>query len=262
MDEEHEVFHRSARKPSVVHAASAPSYQQQHQPARNLPPAHVPTLRPDMSLWGSGPTITSTLPSEPHPIRAPPSQPKKFMSLEEVEAEILAMNSQKPPAAVAPQPLFQAAPLPQMQQYIHQQPEMGVYQQQQHQQQYQQQQQQQRGFQMHTHNIARVGQPQQSSQLMHQHAEQQLRGPPPVQARLTHETPASETRNAYGMAPHAPASQLQNMNEIERARFLEDESKRLKRNHKIAQLVRFPPHLCLSRTHTNTLDTRHATMAS
>lgn len=45
-------------------------------------------------------------------------------------------------------------------------------------------------------------------------------------------------RNQYGMAPHLPAQQLQSMTETDRMRFLEEESKRLKRNHKIAQLVR------------------------
>lgn len=235
MEEEHEVFHRSARKQSVVNAASAPA-----QPVRTGPPAHVPVLRPDMSLWGSGPTTASTTspdshrdPAPPPPaIRAPP-QGKKFMSLEEVEAEILAMNSQKPPA-LSPQSQFQPPPVQhpppqQMHQYIHQQPEM-------HQ---QHQQHQQQAFPMHIQNMLQRGQPPLPLPLPQHHQHQEhLRGPPP---RMLHEQPLQESRNAYGMATHAPASQLQNMNEAERARFLEEESKRLKRNHKIAQLVTLPP---------------------
>ncbi|KAH8154846.1 uncharacterized protein LAJ45_01377 [Morchella importuna] len=239
MDEEHEVFNRSARKPSVVHSAST----QQQQPSRQaLPPAHVPALRPDMSLWG-GTTISSTPPPPPAAeihreqtpsARAPTQNVKKYMSLDEVEAEIL--MSQKP-LVMAPQPVFQGPPPQQVHQYIHQQPDFHQIP-------------QHGGFSMQMQNMLRGSQQQQqhmqAPQMIHQQQQHpdHLRGiPTPVGpaggARLPPHEQLQEPRNVYGMAPHAPASQLQNMSEIERTRFLEDERKRLKRNHKIAQLARY-----------------------
>jgi DNA topoisomerase 2-associated protein PAT1 len=103
---------------------------------------------------------------------------------------------------------------------------------------------------MQMQNMLRGSQQQQqhmqAPQMIHQQQQHpdHLRGiPTPVGpvggARLPPHEQLQEPRTAYGMAPHVPASQLQNMSEIERARFLEDERKRLKRNHKIAQLARY-----------------------
>lgn len=49
----------------------------------------------------------------------------------------------------------------------------------------------------------------------------------------------SQGRNQFGMVTHMSAQQLHTMSEADRLRYLEEESKRLKRNHKIALLARY-----------------------
>lgn len=49
--------------------------------------------------------------------------------------------------------------------------------------------------------------------------------------------PMHPVRNQYGMMGHVSGPQLQTMSEAEKARFLEEENKRTRRNQKIAQLV-------------------------
>jgi DNA topoisomerase 2-associated protein PAT1 len=85
-------------------------------------------------------------------------------------------------------------------------------------------------------------QPQHSQQL---HQERGVAQQPPMQqqglnAREREPVVPPQGRNQYGMTNHVPMppQQLQSMSEADRLRFLEEESKRLKRNHKIAQLVR------------------------
>jgi DNA topoisomerase 2-associated protein PAT1 len=178
------------------------------------------------------------------------------MSLEEVEAQILAMN-QKPsaPPPQPTQPQFQPhvpTSQPMANQFQHQLPPhatspsaplnqfghstamdlRGLPSQQQ--------------LPMHLQHIVQQNQvpqhPQHAQHAQQLHQEHGIAQPPPMQpqrvnAREQEPVIPPQGRNQYGMTTHMPAQQLQSMSEADRLRFLEEESKRLKRNHKIAQLV-------------------------
>jgi len=219
-------------------------------------PEPIPDLQPEMSLWNSGATASNhgyapLIPQYQAPHHAPhhePMQqfstgPKKFMSLEEVEAQILA-QSQRPPQP-APQPEPQTTPqstsLPQ--------PTMPQ-----------------------VRTLPPLSEP---PQLQSCSPDLQLFGPPAQFLKHTATPPPHhflppEQRPSPGpqgifnqgrpprhAGTHSPAiptgppaglpigvstgipglAQLQQPTDEERARMLEEESRRLKRNHKIAQLV-------------------------
>ena len=112
INEEHMIFSRQAPKkqqqPPVTATPTNPVL------AMAKSPEPIPDLQPEMSLWATGETATNTsrrhAPPAPAPVPAPASRnkptqpsaaPKKFMSLEEVEAQILA-QSQKPQKPATP----------------------------------------------------------------------------------------------------------------------------------------------------------------
>ncbi|KAL7269712.1 DNA topoisomerase 2-associated protein pat1 [Rhizina undulata] len=245
MDEEHEVFVRSTHRKSVAQVAA-------ETPAAPIPAVNpesssrLPNFQPDMSLWGAGPGPSASEPQYQPPVPIPQDiafqtapGPKKFMSLEEVEAQILA--SQQKPKVPTPQPQIQARPPPPIQSQLPGSvpappPNAPYYPQQQHE--FLQQQPQQ--LPMHFQHAVQRNQtpPHIQHQHQHHHIEQQQRGYP-SHPRLPHEQQVQAGRNQYGMTTHAPAPNLQAMSETERAKYLEEESKRLKRNHKIAQLAKY-----------------------
>jgi DNA topoisomerase 2-associated protein PAT1 len=219
--------------------------------------AYLPALVPDMSLWGTPEAPAQASEASLHE-RAPQTTAtapggKKFMSLEEVEAEILSMS--KKPSAPAPQPQSQnvaPAPLNQLpQQFQHQipkhtpspgaqlsqftpPPQLSVDLQ---------------GFSSqlppHLQQMMQNQIPQHAQQLHQERLAQQLGVQPQrLQQRDQQSMGPLPSRNQYGMTTHLPAQQLQSMTETDRMRFLEEESKRLKRNHKIAQLVRLGLRRC------------------
>ncbi|KAI5795599.1 topoisomerase II-associated protein PAT1 [Geopyxis carbonaria] len=246
LNEEQAVYTRSNTKKQPVRSGPGPA----HMP-KTIPPEsrQIPALVPDMSLWGEPSHAATEMGRQeiqpPQPIT---SGGKKFMSLEEVEAQILAMN-QKPPA---PQPL-QSQIQPQAQMVSSGQPLSHQFQ-------------HQLPPHAHTPPVSQLPQfpPHQDTpgfsvqqlpphlqhmlQQNHGHIPQHLQQAERLaqQQRIQHEEQhqqpihaANQNRNQYGMTTHMPAHQLQSMPEVERLRFLEEESKRLKRNHKIAQLARF-----------------------
>lgn len=275
--EEQAVYTRSnTKKQPAPKPAAAPKATPTVQET-----SHLPALVPDMSLWGSPAPAPSEqhLPYEPmhhnrqfqSGVSAPPAT-KRFMSLEEVEAQILSMN-QKPVPSPQPQVHYQPqAPIGQQMghQFQHQIPQHTpspgshisqfapppvdlrafssqqlpphlqqllqqnqVPQLQQNAQQLQQQFQQERMLAQQQQQQQQL----QQQQLQQQQLQQQQQQPTQQRAPLREPEPIA-SRTQYGMPPHVPAQQLQSMTEADRLRFLEEESKRLKRNHKIAQLVR------------------------
>ncbi|PUU79422.1 topoisomerase II-associated protein PAT1 [Tuber borchii] len=231
MEEEHEVFNRSARNQSVARVAAAPT-----QPARVEPPTHVPVLRPDMSLWGSGPATTPQPEPQPDPTPVVPPVGRKILSLEEVEAQILANNEQKHQSSFQ-QPPAQAHQLPPQHQHtppivtpqLHQYPPP----------QHDLHQLQSQQFPARIQSMLQRNQT--PPQVQHRQIPEQHPGGVPLQQQRMQPVaqPLHPSRNQYGMTNHVPTPQLQKMTEAEKARFLEEESKRLKRNHKIAQLARY-----------------------
>lgn len=112
INEEHMVFSRQAPKKSqaVVTPKVAPA---KPTAAMVKPPEPIPDLQPEMSLWSSGATAsnhgyTPLAPQYQAPHHEPMQQfstgPKKFMSLEEVEAQILAQSQRPPQPPPPPQP--------------------------------------------------------------------------------------------------------------------------------------------------------------
>lgn len=215
-------------------------------------PEPIPDLKPEMSLWGSG--TTNNHGYAPVPQYQPPhhefmqpefmqtefiqpsaqQQPiasRKIMSLEEVEADILA-QSQRPPQPIVPQPIVpQVRPLPPISdppQLQHYNPDQQLF-------------------------------PPPAQYTQH------IETPPPhhflTERRLSPQPPSlfNQGRPPPHVGTHSPAipaglpsgvptgmphgipalAQLQNQSEADRARMLEEESRRLKRNHKIAQLVSY-----------------------
>ena len=250
------------------------------QPAPKLASHHehrqIPALAPDMSLWGA----PVSAPEQHHhvPTTQAPTAPagKRFMSLEEVEAQILAMNQKPPqqplqahiptsqsmqhpfqhqipqhtpspgnqgprypPPGVDVQAGFPMQQLPpHLQHMINQNQNIPQHLQQSQQEQFARaqalQQQQQQQQQLREQHMLR-----QQEALAQQFQQQQT----PVtneNAGTIAASVANAQQNRYGMAAaHIPAHELQAMSEAQRRVYLESESKRLKRNHKIAQLARY-----------------------
>ncbi|PWW77756.1 hypothetical protein C7212DRAFT_350926 [Tuber magnatum] len=231
MEEEHEVFNRSARNQSVARVAAAPT-----QPARVEPPTHVPVLRPDMSLWGSGPTAAPQPEPQPEPAPVAPPVGRKILSLEEVEAQILANNEQRHQSSFQ-QPPAQGRQLPPQHQHIPPMvgPQLHQYPPQPHDLHQLQSQQ----FPARIQSMLQRNQT--PPQVQHHQIPEHHPGAVSLQQQRMQPMgqPLNPSRNQYGMTNHVPTPQLQKMTEAEKARFLEEESKRLKRNHKIAQLARY-----------------------
>lgn len=254
IEEEHAVYTRSnTRKQSA---------KQTPAPASAVPEtSQLPALVPDMSLWGAPPPAPVPAPQHQHhdfmtQPAAMPSTGKRFMSLEEVEAQILAMNQKPsaPPPQQAPRQFQHHVPTSQpMGNQFHQQlppphtPSPGVPMNQ-----FGHPTMDLRGFppqqQLPPHLQHMMQQNQMPQHPQHPQQLHQDRGvaqQPAVQQRVNprEQEPVvpPQGRNQYGMTTHIPmpAQQLQSMSEADRARFLEEESKRLKRNHKIAQLARY-----------------------
>ncbi|KAG5987363.1 hypothetical protein E4U54_005027 [Claviceps lovelessii] len=225
----------------------------------------MPDLHVDQSIWGIGPTETAaSQPREhaPQPSSVPAG--RKVMSLEEVEASMRSQASkpvQQPQVPFSDPAIFQQSPLtsytgtnqPQQQQQQQQQ-QLQQLQQQQELQQLQQQQQQ--GLSGHGHPVAVLHRP---SSTHTQQTEQVLPTPPQQQSRqhvpavqsisiLQHpargagDSPVAGLSHSYGhrSQPSIPGlaqlhahPHIMQMSEDEKAAFLDQETKRAKRNHKI-----------------------------
>lgn len=278
LEEEHEIFDRNrkpAHKPTLPHVG--PTHKSTASEHR-----HIPSLAPDMSLWGA-PAAPSAPPQQtpqqprqavpehvqneyaPQTSRPPPG--KKFMSLEEVEAQILARSQQSSQpsqqqmhqvSAAQMQPMQMGSQIPVSQplaQFHHQIPQHtpspGS-----HLTQYPPPPQEHQNFPLHQlpphlqHMIQQNQnmlpqhlQPAVQERMLQQHLQQQMRlsreplQQQPAQSQVPQQ-PMAQNRAQPGVPPGATIQQIQAMlPEAERARLLEEESKRLKRNHKIAQLV-------------------------
>jgi len=238
INEEHMVFSRQApKKPQLVVTPNVAPAKPTAAAVKS--PEPIPDLQPEMSLWNSGTTASNhgyapLMPQYQVPHHEPMQQfsagPKKFMSLEEVEAQILAQSQRLPPQLVAlPQPT-----VPQVR------------------------------------TLPPLSEPPQLCDV-----DPKLYPPPPQFLQHTATPPPqhflpSEQRPSLGptgifsqgrssrhvgthspVAPTGPSSvlpigvptgipaldQLQQPADEDRVRVLEEESRRLKRNHKIAQLV-------------------------
>ena len=193
-----------------------------------------------MSLWNSGATASNhgyapLIPQYQAPHHEPTPQfstgPKKFMSLEEVEAQILAQSQRPPQTAPLPQPTVSHVrtlpPLSEPPQLHTCSPEPQLFP-------------PPAQFLQHT-----------ETPLPHHFLPIEQRpspGPPGIfnQGRSLRHTgtrsPAIPTGPPSGLPIGVPTgtpalAQLQQPTDEDRARMLEEESRRLKRNHKIAQLV-------------------------
>jgi len=219
INEEQIIFSRQATKKKVTTPKPAAA---KPPPAIVRSPEPIPDLQPEMSLWtNQGIPQNQQIPAHhyrPQAVDTYPPAPKKFMSLEEVEAQILAQSqkpTQQPQTPAVPQ-IRQLPPIsepPQLQQYH---PDHHLF----------------HGGPLH--NFIQHGTPPPTQFLQeHRHSPQ----PPAIFSQVP-------------PPPHLAINQIQNVpaplpilpkvpqTEAERAKLMEEESKRLKRNHKIAQLVR------------------------
>ena len=203
-------------------------------------PEPIPDLQPEMSLWNSGATASNhgyapLTPQYQAPQNEPMQQfstgPKKFMSLEEVEAQILAQSQRPPQPAPPPQPTMSQVrtlpPLSEPPQLQSCSPDLQLFA-------------PPAQFLQHTatpppHLFLP---PEQRPSPGPQGVFNQGRPPRHVGAR----SPAIPTGSPAGLPIGVPTgipglAQLQQPTDEDRVRMLEEESRRLKRNHKIAQLV-------------------------
>ncbi|UPK97482.1 hypothetical protein LCI18_008417 [Fusarium solani-melongenae] len=245
IEEEHLRFHRQG--PAIKTTPAVPQYgaadmhsyysnQPIQQPVRSgyekyRDPEPLPDLHVDRSIWGIGPAKPAKQPSPAPPVQSIPSaSSRKVMSLEEVEA---AMRAQ--PKKPTPQP-----PVAEL---AYQQPPPGYP--------VQQQPPQQHG---HGHPVTILQRPQ-SIQPKPTPPAQGLQATPvqqhqlPVQPTQILQNPNRSTPDARA-APHGHQAkhshgatpslaqlqahpQMMQMSEEEKAAFLDQETKRAKRNHKI-----------------------------
>lgn len=204
-------------------------YQQQHQQQYRQAPARsgyekyreaepIPDLHVDQSIWGIGPPKAA----------APESAPsRKVLSLEEVEA---AMRSE--PKAQAPSSYPAQQQQQQQQQQYQQAPKpVSILQRPQQPQQHQQHQQRQI---LTEEEFLR-------QQLAQQQQAQQQAQPPQILQNPNRMPGDAQQAFGHGRTPSAAAAmhhlhnhpQLSGMSEDEKAAFLDQETKRAKRNHKI-----------------------------
>ena len=227
INEEHMVFSRQAPKkqqqPPVVVAPTNPV------PTVAKSPEPIPDLQPEMSLWAIGsttntphehapPALTPAQTTRNEPIQQHSTAPKKFMSLEEVEAQILAQSQKPQQPVVPPRPSIPQVrtlpPLsepPQLQTYN---PDLQLY---------------PPPPQFSQNSAAPPNRILTEHRLSPQPSRAFHQGRPPRHA----EVPPS-----VGVSTAMPAgisATVQSDTDI--TRVLEEETRRLKRNHKIAQLV-------------------------
>ena len=230
INEEHMIFSRQAPKKSTVAQAKEV----------NLPdvgiksPDPIPDLQPEMSLWSTSIPATQVQQTpqyhitQQEPLHQPSALPKRLMTLEEVEAQILASQRPTIPSAPShptvshpnpPVPQVRALPPlsepPQLQQFN---PDLQLF-------------------------------PPPPSYLSHgatppppqfppaERLSPQPRGPFNQNRPLLHLGSHSPGLSGLPTGPGAPPIAQFQQREADRARLLEEESRRLKRNHKIAQLV-------------------------
>ncbi|KAK2608655.1 DNA topoisomerase 2-associated protein pat1 [Conoideocrella luteorostrata] len=255
IEEEHLRFNRQQpasratatySQPSAVPSQETSYYSTQpaHKPARTGYEKYrdepLPDLHVDQSIWGIGPPKAVFQPQQPATQPASASASRKIMSLEEVEA---AMRNQgirqaQPQAPLSDPAIFQQGP-----------PAAGP------QQPLKQQEQQQQGHLGHGHPVTILQRPQSIQnrpteqlpppphQQAHQHA-------PPAQPsqilqnphRAAGDSTAAGLAGTYGHRSQASIQglaqlhahpQILQMSEDEKAAFLDQETKRAKRNHKI-----------------------------
>ncbi|KAJ3523211.1 hypothetical protein NM208_g12541 [Fusarium decemcellulare] len=243
IEEEHLRYHR--QQPAAKPAPSAP-HQAFHQPVRTgyekyRDPEPLPDLHVDRSIWGIGPSkpikqaspatvpaLQPTQPTQPHQ----PAASRKVMSLEEVEA---AMRAQ--PKKQTPQPPVAES--------AYQQPPSG----------YPGQQQQPPQAHGHGHPVTILQRPQ-SIQSKPTPPAQGLQATPVQQHQQVSTQPTQilqnpnrgapdariaphghQTKHSHGAIPNLAQlqahPQMMQMSEEEKAAFLDQETKRAKRNHKI-----------------------------
>ncbi|KAG5940771.1 hypothetical protein E4U53_007542 [Claviceps sorghi] len=262
IEEEHLRFNRqqpaSRTNSTYAQPSAAPSQptsyyahqQPAHKPARTGYEKYreepMPDLHVDQSIWGIGPAETAaSQPREPASQASSVPAGRKIMSLEEVEASMRsqASKSSQPQVPFSDPAIFQQRPLTS---YI------GTTQSLQ-QQQLQQQQQQQQAISGHGHPVTNL---QRSSSTQPQQPERMLQTPPQQHAPsavqpisiLQHPTrgagdsPVAGLSRSYGHRSQASIPGLAQlhahphitqMSEDEKAAFLDQETKRAKRNHKI-----------------------------
>ncbi|KAF8531195.1 topoisomerase II-associated protein PAT1 [Trichophaea hybrida] len=232
--EEQVVYTRSNTKRQPIQSSVSPK-DNKSIPAVSES-SRLPALVPDMSLWGTSPNPSQESPhNEPlHSFIASPLPGKKFMSLEEVEAQILAMSPQTPPQPSVHNYRTLGSPNQLVMHHLQPQPlqhtssPMDV-----------------RGFpQQLSQHVQQIMQHNQLTQCLQPFNQDRISSHllPLPQQRIPQrdsEPIPLQARNQYGMTTHIPVQSLQSMTEADRLKFLEEESKRLKRNHKIAQLARF-----------------------
>jgi DNA topoisomerase 2-associated protein PAT1 len=244
IEEEHLRFNRQQPTRSSVSQAQ-PSYysaqptQQAHRPARTgyekyNEPESIPELNVDRSIWGMAPS-KSTQQAAAAPAAPSASASRKVMSLEEVEA---AMRQQSAKPTVQPQQSVPDAAA---------QAQMA----------YQAQQQATQQHHGHGHHVTILQRPQ-SMQSKHTQPvpgasaqpHQQLHQQPPTQPTQILQNPNRLSGDAQRLAQQGgvpPGSlplmpqlqshpQFNEMSEQEKAAFLDQETKRAKRNHKIWML--------------------------
>ncbi|KAF3908022.1 hypothetical protein ABW21_db0201298 [Orbilia brochopaga] len=250
INEEQLLYARGPKKSIPQPSQQAPPQQRQTKPqlsyaaatkakavVKHQIPTEIPELKPEMSLWQStSPEATPTKSMSAHaalhfrhieepqaasqaasvpPAAAAPAQ-RKYKSLEEVEAEILAKKQAK--LAAASQPVQQPPP-PQLQPQLQPQqpgpPQLN----------------QQDGW---------PGRP--MPQAPGQIPFPQIPGQPfpnnNVQFPMGMLPPPPHPPQFVGIPPTGQ-QQMVHMSDEEKAKYLEEQSKRLKRNHKIAQLSRY-----------------------
>lgn len=247
----HGAYHGYAPYPTAPKAARSGYEKYQDEP--------VADLQVDASIWG-------TAPKQPTPMAQPaaPAASRKMMSLEEVEA---AMRAQSAPRAAPVQQLPQEHYQVQQQQF-QQQPRQDLgdiryaQQDQLHAQGFQshdirQSQQQQVGG-PHGHPITILQRPSskhaaptvpsplaQPAESPAQHQQptvaptQILQNPNRMSGDAARLESSHRPQNSFSrQGPAAPASQLSNLSDNEKAAFLDAEARRAKRNHKIHMLSR------------------------
>ncbi|KAJ6447203.1 topoisomerase II associated protein [Purpureocillium lavendulum] len=272
IEEEHLRYNRQQPVPRSNVQQAQPAVQQTYyygQPQTQQRPARsgyekyrdnepMPDLHVDQSIWGIGPSKATAAAAPAQPIHPQAPAGRKIMSLEEVEAAMRAQtkpSQQQPafaePSSYPPTATGYQAPPPQQQQ---------------HQQLYQQQQQQQQHAQMQPgHGLpVTILQRPQNQHAKSPMATEKLPTPQPQHAQQEHhrqqapaqpmqilQNPNRVSGDGARMGIHGHQSsrsqgslqgiqqalhshpQLMQMSEDDKAAFLDQETKRAKRNHKI-----------------------------
>lgn len=258
IEEEHLRFNR--QQPAPRAAATAAHQQQQGMPSQTASyystqpqrpvrtgyekyrdPEPLPDLHVDQSIWGIGPVKTTAHGLQPATQPTSSSASRKIMSLEEVEAS---MRAQAPKPAQAQAPLSDPAIYQQGPPAEHVGGQHAI-----------QQQQQQQGPPSHGHPVTILQRPQSMQtrppeQMPTPPQQQPRQQAPPVQPTQILQNPNRLSGEPAPVAASGPQThrsqgsitglaqlhahpQIMQMSEDEKAAFLDQETKRAKRNHKI-----------------------------